>query len=504
MNANMKLLLSAALIVLLASGSAMAGRGGGGFHGSVSGGGVSRGGADVGSRGADFGNRSGADFANRGQGNTNWGAADRGQGNMNWGAANRTPSFESPRPAYNPERPDFNRANWSNVDSHFGMNARPSVIANPNLARNVATTGLRPGEHPWVNHNPDWYHGNWNNHWDHHWNNWPAGWWGAGFATGALWGAATTPWSWGYCSYYNPYCPAPVVLDNTTIDYSQPIVMAGQPTADSSVQPSQSQDQSLAADQAMQLLDTARKAFAQADYAGAMSLCDSAIAKLPNDVVLHEFRGLVLFATNRYKEAAGTIYAVLSVGPGWDWTTLSGFYPNIDVYTEQLRALEHYVDANPNTAEARFLLAYQYMTCGQTQAAADQLKAAVQLNPKDRLSAQLFSALSTTTQPEQPTPTTPTKPVEASALVGNWKASRPDGATIALNLAKDGNYTWQFAQKGKPQTFNGAYSVADNLLILKQGGNPVMVGQVSSLADNRFNFKLPGDNPNDPGLTFAK
>ena len=88
--------------------------------------------------------------------------------------------------------------------------------------------------------------------------------------------------------------------------------------------------------------------------------------------------------------------------------------------------------------------------------------------------------------------------------MGNWKASRADGAAITLNLAKDGNYTWKFAQKGKPQEFRGAYTVADNLLILKQGNNPVMVGQVTSLADNRFNFKLPGDNPSDPGLTFGK
>jgi hypothetical protein len=498
MNTSMKLVSSATLIVLLASGSAMAGRGGGGgggFHGGGGGGGY-RGGGDFGGRGGggDFGNR-GGDFGNRGADFGN-----RGEGNMNWNAAGRTPSFESARPANNAERGDFNRGNWSNVNSRLGPAVRPSATANFN--HNFAP-GAHPGDRAWANHNPDWYHGNWNNHWDHHWNNWPAGWWGAGLAAGLAWNAVT-PWSWGYSSYYNPYCSGPVTTDNTTFDYSQPIVMAGQPTSDSGDQTALPDDQSLATDQAMQLLDTARSAFSQGDYAGALALCENAIAKLPNDVVLHEFRGLTLFALQRYKEAAGTMYAVLSVGPGWDWTTLSGFYPDVDVYTEQLRALERYVNANPNSAEARFLLAYQYMTCGQTEAAADQLKAAVQLNPKDRLSAQLLSAITNTAPAEQLAPSTPPKPVEASALVGNWKASRPDGATITLNLAKDGNYTWQYAQKDKPQTFSGAYSVADNLLILKQGSNPVMVGQVTSLADNRFNFKLPGDNPNDPGLTFGK
>ncbi len=227
--------------------------------------------------------------------------------------------------------------------------------------------------------------------------------------------------------------------------------------------------------------------------------CEKAIARLPNDAVLHEFRGLALFALQRYQEAAGPVYAVLSVGPGWDWTTLSGFYPDIDVYTEQLRGLEHYVNANPNAAEVRFLLAYHYLTCGHTDAAATQLKAAVELNPNDHLSAQLLGALTTTTPPEQPAPSAPAKPVDASSLVGDWKASRADGAAIALNLAKDGQYTWKFAQKGKPQEFSGAYTVADNLLILKQGNNPVMVGQVTLVGRQPLQLQAAGRQPQRSG-----
>ena len=95
---------------------------------------------------------------------------------------------------------------------------------------------------------------------------------------------------------------------------------------------------------------------------------------------------------------------------------------------------------------------------------------------------------------------TPPKPVDASAIVGDWKAARADGAAITLSLSKDSKYTWKYAQKGKPREFSGAYTVADNLLILKKGDAPVMVGQVSMLDDGRFNFKLPGENPSDPGL----
>ena len=101
-----------------------------------------------------------------------------------------------------------------------------------------------------------------------------------------------------------------------------------------------------------------------------------------------------------YKEAAAGAYAVLSVGPGWDWTTLSGFYSDVNLYTEQLRALEQYVGEHPDEADVRFLLAYQYLTCGYNDAAAKQLKAVVELNPKDRLSSQLLASLSAPATPE--------------------------------------------------------------------------------------------------------
>jgi hypothetical protein len=51
------------------------------------------------------------------------------------------------------------------------------------------------------------------------------------------------------------------------------------------------------------------------------------------------------------------MYTVLSNGPGWDWTTLVGLYPGVEVYTQQLRTLESYCTTRPQKADARFLLA---------------------------------------------------------------------------------------------------------------------------------------------------
>ena len=70
---------------------------------------------------------------------------------------------------------------------------------------------------------------------------------------------------------------------------------------------------------------------------------------MPRDSVVHEFRSLVLFALKKYPEAASAIYAVLSAGPGWDWTTMGSLYPSVGAYTPQLRALEEFVKANPKS-----------------------------------------------------------------------------------------------------------------------------------------------------------
>ena len=92
----------------------------------------------------------------------------------------------------------------------------------------------------------------------------------------------------------------------------------------------------------------------------------------------------------------------------------------------------------------------------------------------------------------------------AGSLVGDWQATRGDGAAVAFTLAPDGNYRWQYTQNGKTQEFRGTYTVADNLLILKTGGNPAMIGQITLLDAKRFNFKLVGTNPSDAGLTFSR
>ena len=146
----------------------------------------------------------------------------------------------------------------------------------------------------------------------------------------------------------------------------------------------------------------------------------------------------MLFATGQYQQAAAAIYAVLSAGPGWNWTTLASLYSNTDVYTEQLRALETYCNEHPNQADVRFLLAYHYLTDGSADAAAAQFKEVVKLKPSDQLSAQLLagltqdqSATAAAPTPEQPAAKpAPAQNVTTANLIGNWKSDRPDGSSI--------------------------------------------------------------------------
>ena len=344
------LVAAAAMFILSFSSYSMAGHGGaGGFHG---------GGRSFHGGGASFG---GGEYHG---------------GGANWSPAGHSPSYNFPHPTYPTSHTNFTPSS--------GFGPHPGSFAG---------SGNHPGPGPHSGPHPDWYHGNWNNHGHYPWHHWPAGWWAAGFWAGVGEGGFAAPWDWGYCSYANPYCSAPVVVDNTTIDYSQPIVLAEPTDSNSDAQAVIVGGESPAANAATELLGAARDFFARGDYDAALKQCDKAIVQMPNYAASHEFRGLALFALHRYKEAAGTIYAVLSVEPGWDWTTMSGFYPEVDVYSQQLRALEEYVVANPNLPEARFLLGYHYMTCGHSDAAENQFHTAAALNTQDQLSGQLASAL---------------------------------------------------------------------------------------------------------------
>jgi tetratricopeptide (TPR) repeat protein len=327
-----------------------------------------------------------------------------------------------------------------------------------------------------------------------------------GLGYGSLYGSSL--YDWGYSAYSNPYVsssPLTVVVQPTVYDYSQPITNPSSPPQPGVI------------DQVASTFESARSAFKTGDYTQALELADQAIRQTPNEAALHEFRALVLFALGRYDEAAAALYAVLAVGPGWDWPTLIGLYADVSVYTGQLRALESYVNNNPQSASARLVLAYHYLTQGNTDAGLRQLKQVVALQPKDTLSARLIQQIETTQPPAlsgpvqaQKLPAAPSGPpaaalpVKEGRLAGTWTAQPDKDTTITLTFVDQDRFTWQVTHQGQSRELKGKRVYGSGLLTLAQDEGAPMVGNITWRDETHFTFKVPGGAPDDPGLNFSK
>jgi hypothetical protein len=237
----------------------------------------------------------------------------------------------------------------------------------------------------------------------------------------------------------------------------------------------------------------------------------------------------------RFDEAATPLYALLSVGPGWDWQTLISFYPDVDTYTRQLRTLEAYVQQSPQSAAARFDLAYHYITQGQIDAGVKELREVVRLQPKDAVSAQLLSQIDGATQGSAPgqaaaappaaghvpttlqqarTPALPSQPPAPLApgregmLEGTWTANPSPGTQITLSFPDSNHFDWRVSDQGKTHDFQGDRTYGNGILTLVQtgevAGQPPMVGRVTWTDETHFNFKVFTRPPDDPGLSFSK
>ncbi len=476
------------------------------------------------------------------------------------------PSFDHNRPNLGDNLGIVNRPNSGNTVVNRPNNINTNIINNnvTNLSStnvtNVANVnrggygggygggwgsgyggGYRPN--PYGAYHQGWVNGYWNANYSRGW-----GWnsfgssalgWGVGVGV-AAWGIGSMWNSWGYSSYMNPYyAPSTMVVQQPTVvvqqqpivyDYSRPLDLTSQPPAQSVIE------------EAGASFESARSSFTAGDYGQALKLVDQALLKTPNDPILHEFRAMSLFALGQYDEAAVPMYTVLSNGPGWDWTTLAGLYPSVDVYTQQLRALESYCNATPGAAAARFLLASLYMTQGSFDNATEILKQVVAIQPRDKLAAQLLESL--TPKPEQadaaqptnpprgappqtipappavgetnpaptqqpgavqppPAPSLPTSPVPAK-FVGAWNASPAKDVSINLTIDNNNGFIWKVTDRGQAREFRGTAAFDNDVLALMPPDQPPMAGKVTWKDDQHFQFRAIGAPPDDPGLNFAR
>jgi tetratricopeptide (TPR) repeat protein len=342
-----------------------------------------------------------------------------------------------------------------------------------------------------------WYWGHapgyWNS-WDYLWDSYPV----AASVGLTWWGANALANTFGYGDYYNPYYE-----ETSAVSYAEPIVTlpievaAG--ASDQAAQPP------TAMQEAIDKFDQARGAFLEKDYPKALKLTDEAVAKLPHDAVLHEFRSLVLFAMQRYTEAAAAIHAVLAVGPGWDAKTLSSLYQDMETYTAHLRALEAARNKNPKAADVRFLLGYHYLTCGYPNEALNEFQEAARLQPKDTVTAALVASLSPRdAKPADSKTATAPKPVPPDQLVGAWTAPGKATAKYTMDLRKDGTFTWAFSRGSKKEQVKGVYTMEGNVLAMEPDSGGVLLAELTPKGSDAMQFLMIGGAANDPGLAFQR
>jgi hypothetical protein len=322
-----------------------------------------------------------------------------------------------------------------------------------------------------------------------------------------------------YLPFSNPYASASTTgAAPAGFDYSHPIdTLSAAP------------EQSINAEGLARFV-SARDWFRAGNAVVALEQAERAIELLPDDASLHEFRALCLFALGRFEEAATSLYAALSAGPGWDWPTLIRLYPNMNVYMNHLQALAAYTAANNQSAASRFVLAYHYLTQGHRDAALKRFKEVVALKPNDRLSAWFVGQLETgaesqpgaaiTTaaepakppQPTEPNATQPTNTTtsagtplpEGATISGTWTAHPTADTSVTLTIQEAGKFTWHVSAKGKDRDFTGAAGFGGGILTLIPDKLPPIVGWVSWTDAKHMTFRVIGAAPDSHGLAFSR
>jgi tetratricopeptide (TPR) repeat protein len=360
-------------------------------------------------------------------------------------------------------------------------------------------------------HHHGWHGGCWHgsgSYWNHMWDHYPVY---SAFRVTA-WGINTASWMFGYRPYVNPYYVAPVSqtvnVNYSTVNYSQPMLAETATTGDAS----QSSAPPVPSAAATTAFDSAREAFRSGDYAKALQLTDQTLKETPRDAVVHEFRALILFATGDYKESAAALYSILAVGPGWDWTTMSGLYGEVNDYTSQLRKLEDFVKANPTSGEGHFVLGYHYMTCTNNDAALEQFQTLAKLQPNDVVVGSLISMLGgeppAASRPAPPSAAIssaePVDPIPQETLVGVWTASGPQSTVFQLTLTTDGKFTWAFTQSEKTQSVSGVYALDGHALAMEPDAGGTMLAEIALNDAGGFAFRQIGTPEGDQGLMFSK
>jgi tetratricopeptide (TPR) repeat protein len=333
------------------------------------GGGPDRGGPDRGGRPGD------SDFGRGGRGDSNRGDWNRGDGNRgDWNRGDWS------RGDWN--RGDWNRGNWNKGDwNKWGHN---------NWGRNG-----------WNN----WGKNHWNNNW---WWGGHRGWYGYGrsfyrpffypwWGFGLGFGYPFLGWGLGWPYYYGNYgygysypyygnygydygygYPATTTYIYADADAAQPTV-ANQPVDDAAP--------ATAPLDASSFISAGEDAFKAKRYEEAIRDWQHAMVDNPDNGAVVLLMGQALFALGQYDAAANTVQMGLQMLPEEEWNGVvknyAQLYPDIQEYTNQIRAAEKARDADPQNGAIRFLLGYHFGYLNYPTQAVRELDKALDIEPRD-------------------------------------------------------------------------------------------------------------------------
>ena len=129
------------------------------------------------------------------------------------------------------------------------------------------------------------------------------------------------------------------------------------------------------------------EAFQAGRYQEAVQKWQHALVDNPNNGGLMLLLSQAMFASGQYSPAAGAVQLGMQALPQDQWGTVvknyTDLYPNIQNYTDQLRALENARTSSPSDPGLRFLLGYHYGYLGYPTQAVKELDKALTLAPKD-------------------------------------------------------------------------------------------------------------------------
>ena len=259
---------------------------------------------------------------------------------------------------------------------------------------------------------------------------------------------------------------------------------------------------------------------------------------------------MCLFALKRFDDAAAVDYAVLTAGPGWNWTTMAGLYPNVEYVHRPAPGGRSVREGQSQFDRAHFPAWISLHGSGASRGRGDAVRGRSPASAQrdafrtvregfEKAAEPVAVAIAAAPAAAQPEAAPAQAPAVATATPGGGAAAPPAGpqgdqAVTAEaaeqpapppppapdgrhlegaarsgcgdypHMQEDGEFAWEVDSKGQKQSLAGKAGLKDNELALFQQEGPPLIGKVTQTEPNKFVFAPTGSGDKAPGLTFTK